>query len=86
MGVLSYEKSQMLLLRQLAQSDPLSFADRSGGGPPLPPSPLGIVLSRRSPGPWLRDLADAETIDCHKANYPCLTLVILLQGLMRHSS
>ena len=63
MGVLSYEKSQMFLLRQLAQSDPLSFADRSGGGPPLPPSPLGPVLSRCCPGPWLRGTADVETID-----------------------
>ena len=61
-GGASYEKSQLLpVLRQLAQPDPVSSADGAGGGPAMPPPPLGAVLPGGGPGPVLRGAgADQE--------------------------
>ena len=57
-GGASYEKSQMLfVLRQLAQRTSICGFDRACGGPPLPPPPLGPVLSGSGPGGGMRRTA-----------------------------
>ena len=57
-GGASYEKSQMFfVLRQLAQRISICGFDRIGGGPPLPPPPLGPVLSGSGPSGGMRRAA-----------------------------